>query len=180
MTKASTILVTPVTRLRDLPQREREIVSRFLFDCIKGLDDKHDRRWRRLWRMAWHAEPGEVFHILSIRGRSGPFHRRHMALMQRLFDQQEQFVDPDALRDWVTTGAGWVRYEMTPRGAVKAVPKSLSYEECTDDEMKDIHVKSMDFLRTPRALRKLWPHIPASQRAEMLDIVMNERNKEIA
>ena len=174
MTNPSPILVTPVAKLNALPQFEREIVSRFLFEHIKGLDDKHNRRWRRLWRQGWHAEPGEVFHFQVIRDRSGPFHRRHRAVVQRLFESQEKFTNIDALHDWLKVGACWVDWGVGRGGAPVAIPKSTSFEACSDDEMKELHTAAVDFLHTPRAQRKLWPHIKSPARAEMLGIILRE------
>ena len=103
MTKPSAILVCPQVALRMLPAAEREVVSRFLFDNIRGLDEKHDKRWRRLWGRFWKADPGEVFHLEIVVDRSGPFHRRHMAMEQALFDRQERWRRLDDMRWWLKT-----------------------------------------------------------------------------
>lgn len=175
MPKPSPILVMPAVKLNSLPQHEREIVSRFLFEHIRGLDDKHNRRWRRLWRQGWHAEPGEVFHFEVIRDRSGPFHRRHRAVVQKLFDSQERFTNIDALHDWLKVGACWVEWGVGRGGAPVAIPKSTAFEQCSDDEMKEVHTAVVDFLHLPKSQRKLWPHIKAAARAEMLEIILKEQ-----
>lgn len=46
MAKAAAILIAPMVALRALPEQDRAVVRRFLFDLIRGLDAKHDKRWR--------------------------------------------------------------------------------------------------------------------------------------
>lgn len=172
VTKPSTILVNPVTELNRLPLAERQIVSRFLFDCVRGLDAQHDKRWRRLWNRMWRAAPGEVFHLELLQDRCGPFHRMHMGMEQRLFEAQERFTHFERFRDWLKTGAGHGRYEIVA-GRMKFVPASTSYEACSDDEMRELHGQMLEFLHTPRAQRRLWPHLDAEHRAQMLESVLN-------
>lgn len=174
MPKASPILVMPAVKLNSLPQHEREIVSRFLFQHIRGLDDKHNRRWRRLWRQGWHAEPGEVMHIEVIRGRSLRFHKRWMAIETRLFESQERFTNIDKLRNWIKVGAEFGVYERDYRGRLHFTPASIAFDACSDDVMREFVEMATAHLRTPHAQRYLWPHIKAPARAEMLEIILRE------
>ena len=64
--KASPILITKIHPLDHMPEHEKAVVRRFLFDCLRGLDEKHHRRWMRLWGRFWKAEPGEVFQLLNV------------------------------------------------------------------------------------------------------------------
>lgn len=172
MTKSSAILVAPVVPLHTLPPAERDILSRVLFQCIRGLDAKHDKRWRRLWKRVFGAEAGEVVHLQTVVDRSGPYHRMHMAMEQALFNSQERYANMDRFRDWLKVGAGWGEYAINKNGHLRFVPGSTSYENCSDDEMRELHAAMVEFLHTTYAQRRLWPHLPADRRAEMLETVL--------
>lgn len=167
MTKPSPILVAPVMALRELPPAEREVVSRFLFGRIRGLDRQHDTRWRQLWKRLWRAEAGEVLQLDNVVDRSGPFHRMHMAMEQAVFDAQERFEQFQGFRLWLKTGAGWGTFEREGKTLV-FVPSSTAYDQCSDDEMRELHTQMLEFLHTDRALTYLWPTLKPAKRAQML------------
>lgn len=175
MTKPSAILITKTHPLEQMPEHELAIVRRFLFDGIRGLDEKHDKRWRRHWSRIIKAQVGEVFHFEDIVDRSGPFHRMHMALEQNLFDRQDQWATLDHMRDWLKTGAGWGDFALNARGVMKFVPRSTAYEACSNDEMYELHSAMLAFLRTPGAQQKLWGHLTPIQRSEMLESILEDK-----
>jgi len=177
MTKPSPILITKLASLAGMPEPDRATVRHVLLDAVGGLDSTHDSRWRRFINRLLRAEPGEVFELASVVERSGQFHRRHMALEQRLFDHQERWLTLTAMRDWLKTGAGWVEWLPGGRGGIVAVPRSTSYEACSDDEMREVHEAMLAFLRTPHAQRFLWPHLVPTARAAMLESVLADREK---
>lgn len=168
MSRPSPILIAKQHPVERMPEHELAIVRRFLFDGIRGLDEKHDKRWRRIWLRIIKAEVGEVFHLESVVGRSGLFHRFHMAMEQRLFDRQERWSKLEHLRNWLKAGAGWGDYALAS-GRMKFVPRSTSYEACSDNDMREIHESMIAFLRTPYAQRRLWGHLTPAQRSEMLE-----------
>ena len=172
MTKASPILFTKVHPTDHIPEHEKAVIRRFLFDCLRGLDEKHHRRWMRLWGRFWKAEPGEVFHIESLVERSGPYHRMHMAVEQALFDRQDRFTNPTRFRDWLKTGAGFGTYAMVGE-RMRFVPATTKYEDCSDDEMREFHDSMLVFLRTPHAQRFLWRHLTPQQRSEMVESLLD-------
>lgn len=172
MTKPTPILVAPVRPLHTLSQVEREVLSRVMFQCIRGLDEQHDKRWRRMWNRFFKAEAGEVQHLQTVVERSGPYHRMHMAMEQALFNSQERWTNMDRMRDWLKVGAGWGRYETNHNGQMRFIPGSTSYDKCSDDEMRELHMGMLEFLRTPRAQGKLWPHLRPAARAEMLEVIL--------
>ena len=179
MTKPSAILVCPVVPLRQLPPAEREIVSRFLFENIKGLDTQNNNRWKRLWSQIWNAEPGEGFQLYSAEDRSGPFHRRHRVILERLFQNQDRFANIDRLHDWLKVGAGYVVWN---EKTGKAVPRSTSFPETSEDEMREAHAAMVAFLRTERAQRFLWRHLrrkPALM-AEMVEAILSDQQEQEA
>lgn len=172
MPKSSTILIAKMQRLEDLPESERQVVRKFLFGGIQGLNEQHEKRWRRFWSRIQRAEVGEVFDIQINVARSGQFHRRHMAIEQMLFDRQERWARIEAMRLWLKTGAMWGEYTLLESGRMKFVPKSTSYEKCSDDEMREVHEAMVAFLRTPLAQRRLWPHLSTDARHEMLEAIV--------
>lgn len=178
MTKPSAIMIAKMQRIEDMPEQERAVVRKFLFGGIQGLNEQHEKRWRRFWNRIIKGEVGEVFDLEIKVARSGKFHRRHMAIEQMLFDRQERWARIEAMRLWLKTGAMWGDYELNARGQLKFVPKSTSYEQCSDDEMREVHEAMMAFLRTPLAMRRLWPHLTPDQRHEMLESIIEPPDRE--
>lgn len=175
MTKPASIMLVKHHPLDGFSEFERSIIRRFLFDCFRGLDEQNEGRWRRWWSRLWRAEPGQVFQLDNVVERSGEFHKRHMAIEQRLFDSQDAFLNLPALRAWLKTGAAFVTWEPDGKGGIVAVPRSTSYEKCSDDEMRELHDAMLAYLRTPAAQATLWPHLQAVKRAAMLESVLAPR-----
>lgn len=168
MTAASTILICPVVDLRQLPPGEVDVVRRFLFQHIQGMDRANHQRWCRMWGAVWNSEPGEGVQLLHKAERGGPFHRRHRVILQRLFDAQERFRNVDRLHDWLKVGAGFVEWNDG-----KPKPRSTAFDACSEDEMREFHAAAIDFLRTERAQRFLWRHVKPKDRPEMLEAVLS-------
>ena len=106
--------------------------------------------------------------------RSGPFHRRHFAIINALFEAQEQFTDADHFRKWVEVGAGYCDLLPGPKGKAVAVPKSIAYERLDQAEFEHLHDAVMAFLRSKHATRFLWPHLSDEQGGEMVDAILRE------
>lgn len=176
MTKPSPIMVAPDISVCQIPRADLEAFGRVL-RCFRGLNEQHDRRWRRMWARVSRLEAGEILHIENVVGRSGPFHRMHMGMEQRLFDNQEAFANLDRFRDWLKTGAGWGHYAATG-GRLRFVPDSTSYEQCSDDEMREVHAAMLEFLHRPKTQRRLWPHLTAAQRADKMEAILNPPTQE--
>ena len=105
MTALTEILICPTTPLRMLPAAERDILRRFFTAYVRGMDAPNHQRWVRFVRDLFAAEAGEGFRLQWVAGRSGPYHRRHRAILERLFDSQERFRHIDKLHDWLKVGA---------------------------------------------------------------------------
>ena len=156
----------------EIPQPDREAARRVLFGAIDGLGEKGKKQWRRFVNGLFNLEPGEMVEIVTHKARSGPFHRYHMALEQRVFEAQERIGDFDQFRLWLKLGAGHVDWMPGPKGGVFPVPKSISYAKLEDDEMRDFHEAAVAFLRTGHAQRYLWPALPAAQADEAIESVL--------
>jgi hypothetical protein len=172
--KATAILVKLHRPLRFLPPADIQALERIVFGWFSGLDQLHDRRWRRTWKRLFHAKVVQpVWQLYDLPERSGPFHARHMAIEGRIFANQDGFLQREAFRTWLKTGAAFGHYEASG-GALVFVPSSLSYDDCSDDEMREFHEDAMTYLRTPHALETLWPVVKPAQRMEMLDAALRE------
>lgn len=155
-----------------IPEVDRAAARRVLFGAIDGLGEKGKKQWRRFVNGLFNLEPGEMVEIVTHKARSGPFHRYHMALEQRVFEAQERIGDFDQFRLWLKLGAGHVDWMPGPKGGVFPVPKSISYAKLEDDEMRDFHEAAVAFLRTGHAQRYLWPALPAAQADEAIESVL--------
>ena len=178
MSKPASILIAKMQRLEDMPEQERAVVRKFLFGGIAGLNEQHEKRWRRMWSRILKAEVGEVFDLELKVTRSGKFHRRCMAVEQMLFDRQERWATIEAMRLWLKTGAMWGDYQLNTRGVMKFVPRSRSYEECSDDQMREVDHGIRNFLRTPLAQRRMWPHLSIDQRHEMMEAILEPQEEQ--
>lgn len=172
--KLSAVMVMPTIPLQHLPPRDLEAVSRFLFQTMRGLDAQHTRRWRRLWA---RVADGELLQLYPVVDRHLAFHQRHMAIEGRIFELQDGFVQREAFRVWLKTGAAFGHFEACD-GQLVFVPDSLSYDEASDDEMREFHEAAMEFLRTPHALATLWPAVRAEDRPAMLEAALRDPQEE--
>ena len=134
-------------------------VRNFLFGLFDGWRSDDKKGWRRIWKRLIDLEPGEFAVIEFVIPRSGPYHRRHFAILSAVFDAQERFADFEMFRDWITVGAGWVEWCAGPKGGVVPIPKSISYARADQAEFEDYHAKVMAFLRGPHAPVFLWKHL---------------------
>lgn len=178
MTKPAEMLICPIVPLRQIPDAEKDVIRRFLFDHVRGLDKESESRWRRLWGRFFAAEPGEGFQIAVTEERVGVFHRRHRAILESLFSSQERFRHIDKLHDWLKVGAGFVTWEPGKDSKPVAIPKSTSFDDCSEDEIREAHTAMVDYLHTERAQRFLWKNLKPSMRQEMLDSILQSHERD--
>lgn len=167
-----TILRTDVA----IDEPMRDALRRFLFGVIDGFNKDDRRAWRRFWKRVVGMEPGEMAAAEMLFPRSGPFHRRHMAIEQSVFDAQERFTDFEQFRVWLKVGAGWVDWCAGAKGGVVPIPKSISYAKADEEEFRKYHDQVMMFLRGPHAALFLWKHLGA-QASEMMDSILDGFNE---
>jgi Protein of unknown function (DUF1367) len=106
--------------------------------------------------------------------RSGPFHRRHFAMLKSIFESQDAFDDPRIFRKWAEMSAGYAIYVPKPDGEMIAIPDSISYERLEQQEFQEIHEKVFAFLRSEHARRMLWPMMTDSVSEQMLEAILSE------
>lgn len=156
----------------ELTPAERVAATKALQQGLRGVDEKNDRRWKRFLRQVFSLEDGEIAEIGTRIPRSGPFHRFHMAIEQAVFDAQERFTEFEQFRNWLKIGAGHVTWVPGAKGGIVPLPKSISYAELDDGEMREVHDAMLAFLRGPHAAPYLWKHLDADEAAEMLEAVL--------
>lgn len=154
-------------------EKALESVRAFLFGVIDGFGQDDRRAWRRFWKRVMRLAPGEMAQAEMGFPRSGPFHRRHMAIEQAVFDAQERFSSFDQFRNWLKVGAGWVDWVPGPKGGIVPLPKSISYAKADEEAFQRFHRQVVIFLRGPHAAPYLWKHL--GERAhELMDLILTE------
>jgi hypothetical protein len=155
-------------------QADRETALRVLFTHVRGLGERGQKQWRGFVGQLLKLGPGEMVTIRTHRERLGWFHRKHMVLETRVFEAQERFDDFEAFRAWLKVGSGFVDWYPRPKGGVIPVPRSISYSKLEQGDMEEVHANMCRFLRTEHALKTLWPKLPATQRFEAIEAVLDE------
>lgn len=156
-----------------ISEQDAEAARKVLFGQIDGLSEAHRKSWRRLWNwLLKHAEPGEMVEIKTHRERLGWFHRKHMAMEQRVFEAQEKFEKFEQFRLWLKVGAGFVEWMPGPKGGVIPIPLSISYSALEQEDMERVHDDMVEFLRTEHAQRTLWKHLSEAKRSEFMELLL--------
>jgi hypothetical protein len=171
--------ITLIRTDKVMPDDERSLdgIKALLFGAIDGFSKDDRSAWRRLWKRIKGLEAGEMMRVDVVQPRSSPYHRRHMAIEQAVFDAQERFVHFEMFRAWVKVGAGWVDWCAGPKGGVVPIPKSVSYAAADQDDFTRFHAAVMEFLRGPHAAPFLWRHLGADGAAEMMESVLGDFNE---
>lgn len=127
---------------------------------LAGLTPTDERALRRLVKLTNELQPGQSMGMSYNVPRSREFHARHFAILNRIFESQATFTDDTIFRKWAELGAGYCDWVPGLDGAMQAIPKSIDYATLDDQEFREVHQAVMDFLRTPHALKTLWPNQP--------------------
>lgn len=161
----------------EIPEADRAAARRVLFGMVDGLGEGGRKQWRRFVNGLMSLEPGEMVSIRTHKARSGPFHRRHMAIETAVFEAQDKFESFEQFRNWVKVGCGFCDWIAGPRGAVIPVPKSIAFDKLEDGDMRQVHDDMVKFLRSEHAGRALWKHLDPTARTEMIETVLREFNE---
>jgi len=161
-----------------LGEADRAGVRRFLFGHLSGATDKDTRAWNRFVRAMDDAAAGEFFTLKIQRQRNGRFHRLHMVTISAVFKAQERIEDFDQFRLWLKVGSGFVDWMSGPKGGVFPVPKSISFEQCSEEEMRQFHDDVIAFLLTPHAAHYLWPKVDPLAAQQGIDAILKRFDRE--
>lgn len=170
--------MSAITLVRQAPteitEADREAVRRVLFGVVDGLGERGRSQWRRFIGALMRLTPGELIDIHTHQARSNAFHRRHMLIETRVFEAQECFDDFEQFRNWLKIGAGHCDWFPGPKGGIVPVPRSISFAQLEDADMREVHDAMIRFLRTAPAIKALWPKLPAAQRFGAVEALMYE------
>lgn len=141
---------------------------------LAGFGEKGAMAWSKFRRAVDGLGVGETLSFSWKAPRSPGFHRRFFAKLGRLFDMQEQFLDVEALRAWLTVGAGECDFYPGPKGRMVALPRSIAWDRLDDVEFAALVAKIDTFLWTEHAQRFLWPHLSPDAAHEMIEALDRE------
>lgn len=141
---------------------------------IVGVDDKAQKAYAKFRARLESLHNGESLIFSWKEPRSGPFHRRHFAMLGAVYNAQEQFTDETQFRKWMEVGAGYADMLPGPKGKPVAVPRSIAYEKLDQVEFEPIHQAVFAFARSLYATRFLWPQLSDAQQAEMIAAILAE------
>lgn len=156
-----------------LTDAEKAAATRALEVCVQGIDEPNHKRWQRFLRNLFSLEDGEIAEIGTRLPRSGPFHRLHMLIEQSVFQAQDRFTQFEMFRNWVKIGAGHIVWVPGAKGGIVPLPKSISYMEMEEPEMREFHQNMMAFFRGEHAAKYLWKHL-GDKSHDMMESVLSE------
>ena len=139
---------------------------------LDGWDERSRKAYAKFRKILDELALGECLSFSYWFPRSPKLHRRHFAILAAVFDAQEQFDDPDALRMWLQCGAGHCTFAPGPSGKMVAGPKSIAWDKLDDAEFYEHSERVIAFLRSPRATGFLWSHLEPSKQAEMVNMIL--------
>lgn len=157
-----------------LSDEDQAVVRRFLFEHLSGATDKDVRGWNRFVRALNESGSGEFFSIKIQRQRDGAFHRKHMGLISKIFKAQERLDDFEAFRLWLKVGSGFVTWMPGPKGGVFPVPRSINFNTCSEDDMREFHDGVVAFLRKPHAQKYLFPHVEPQLAEQGIESILQQ------
>ncbi len=140
---------------------------------LRGIDEKNHASWKRFIRKLFSLEQGEIVEVGTKVPRCGVFHRLHMAIEQAVFNAQDRFSSFDMFRNWLKIGSGHVEWVPGAKGGIVPLPKSISYADLSEDDMREFHRNMLVFLRGPHAAPYLWKHL-GDKAYDMMDSVLSE------
>jgi hypothetical protein len=157
-----------------LTDDEAAVVRKFLTGMLSGATDKDTRAWNRYVRALNESSAGECFSLKVQRQRDGKFHRRHMGMISHIFKAQERVEDFEAFRLWLKVGSGFVTWMPGPTGGVFPVPRSINFNTCSEEDMREFHDGVCRFLRTGHAPKYLFPHVDPKIAEEGIDAIITK------
>jgi hypothetical protein len=151
------------------------LLRNLITEWLVGMDARMQKRWLRLWKDLERAEPGEGFQLYRAEARSGPYHRMHRAMLTRLFEQQDEYDDEDAVHDWFKFKCYFVEWTEGPiTGRPIPTPRSTNFDDCSEDEIREFHNRMVDKLHEPDTQAHFWPMKTLPERAETVEFILKD------
>lgn len=135
-----------------------------------GWADK--RAYKRFKKRLALLEPDDTLEFTWRTARCPAYHRAHFAMLRAVFDNQETFEGDYEFRKWGEMGAGHCSWVPGPDKVMVPIPKSIDYMTLDDEEFRELNTAVKNFLRSPRGLATLWPHVKMDVAWETLDVLL--------
>lgn len=139
---------------------------------LVGATEKDQRSYAKFRTRLETMGPKESLIFSWKEPRSGPYHRRHFAILNAIFASQDNFTDETQFRKWLEVGAGYADILPGPKGKPVAIARSIAYENLDQADFEPIHQGVMAFARSIYATQYLWPHINIQQQADMIESIL--------
>ena len=136
---------------------------------LAGFGERGRRAWLKFVKKVAELEIGETLSFSYVLPRSPVHHSFVFLQMTGLFERQEQFSDIERFLDFLKIGAGFVDYYPGQNGVFVALPKSIAWHKCCEQDFIEFHKSVSDFLWAPYAQAVLWPHLNDAQRYDCID-----------
>jgi hypothetical protein len=88
---------------------------------------------------------GEVYEVEVKKPRNYEFHRKFMAMINLVFENQEVFDDFDDLRRYITMKAGWFKKVKTPKNFMY-IAKSIKFSKMDNVEFEKLYNACIDVI----------------------------------
>lgn len=136
---------------------------------VSAEDERNQKRWRKFIDSLAPGEQAEYeFTIPQNPAQKAKF----MAMVRRLVDRTEAFDNPEALREWIVIGAGYI--EQDEKGAW--VAQSLALDKMDGAKFAELFQRAETFLYSDRARTTLWRHLNPHQHADAVKQLLESRN----
>lgn len=137
-----------------------------------GLTVKEEAKFVKFRKRLLELTDEEALIFTWKEPRSGPFHRRHFAMVNALFEAQERFEDDYGFRKWLEMGAGYCDMVPGRDGQLIPVPRSIDYATLDQADFEPIHNDIFKFVRSEYARQTLWAHLDNEKSWQMVDAVL--------
>lgn len=125
-----------------------EPVRHFLFRCFVGVDEEHDKAWRRFWKTAFRMAFGNLIDWETLFPRNPLFHRKFFALLDIGFDAWQPELthngvvvakNKEQFREDVTILAGYYVQTWTLTGEMRLRAMSISFASMDDHDFESLY-----------------------------------------
>lgn len=104
--------------------------------------------------------PGELVEVRIVKARNLEFHKKFMALVRLVFENQERFSNITQLLTAVKLEAGWYEDGPIVHGVPSYIPKSISFGKMDRLQFEEFYGQALE------AIVRLLPHLNAEELAE--------------
>lgn len=134
-----------------LTEVERAALHHLMLDCMGGLGEDDDKRWRKFLTKLFRADQGEMFDLSLKFARDPVKHCKFFALMRLGFEHWEAkrvhktyqgipvVKNFETFRKEVIKAAGYYEQHWNLDGSMQVVAKSIAFDRMEDDEFDALY-----------------------------------------